>query len=336
MCAPGSAAFPLHLDSYYEPPNHLCLCYFPLRAWRIGGSHLPSLPGQPPSNTLQNMDGNQGRKQKRNKRKRKARINEGRGDHGRKHSTDGLVEAHETSTASHPETAAIELELRSDTKVAASSGDASSLVAIGTAEAANPTGDAGGARGTGGANASGTGGKKGKKRRRQEAAAALAAKVSKAKSNPPPTGDGDAAQSPKAKKTHGGRGINMNSRRATAAAAVQTEQTASVGRPSPPQRSSRGKSGGVSGGVGKGKGGAAGRGAPPLSDLQKRMRQKLEGAQFRMINEELYTSESGASLAKFEREPELFDVVRRSAVFQYDCFIEKSQPLLYVRHRTRI
>lgn len=49
--------------------------------------------------------------------------------------------------------------------------------------------------------------------------------------------------------------------------------------------------------------------APRLSDLQRRMRQKLEGAQFRMINETLYTSESGASLAKFKGEPELFDVV---------------------------
>ena len=39
------------------------------------------------------------------------------------------------------------------------------------------------------------------------------------------------------------------------------------------------------------------------------MRQKLEGAQFRMINETLYTSESGASLAKFKEEPDLFDVV---------------------------
>lgn len=47
-----------------------------------------------------------------------------------------------------------------------------------------------------------------------------------------------------------------------------------------------------------------------LSELQKRMRQKLEGAQFRMINEALYTCGSGASLAKFREEPELFDVVR--------------------------
>ncbi|CAN0020843.1 unnamed protein product [Sphacelaria rigidula] len=39
------------------------------------------------------------------------------------------------------------------------------------------------------------------------------------------------------------------------------------------------------------------------------MRQKLEGAQFRMINETLYTSESKVALDKFSKEPELFDVV---------------------------
>ncbi|CBJ25481.1 conserved unknown protein [Ectocarpus siliculosus] len=55
----------------------------------------------------------------------------------------------------------------------------------------------------------------------------------------------------------------------------------------------------------------SGSGAPRLSELQKRMRQKLEGAQFRMINETLYTSESGVSLAKFKQEPELFDVYHR-------------------------
>lgn len=46
-----------------------------------------------------------------------------------------------------------------------------------------------------------------------------------------------------------------------------------------------------------------------MSALQQRMRQKLEGAQFRMINETLYTSESKAALDKFSKEPELFDVV---------------------------
>lgn len=46
-----------------------------------------------------------------------------------------------------------------------------------------------------------------------------------------------------------------------------------------------------------------------LSELQQRMRHKLEGAQFRMINETLYTSESKAAVAKFQANPELFDVV---------------------------
>lgn len=48
---------------------------------------------------------------------------------------------------------------------------------------------------------------------------------------------------------------------------------------------------------------------PRLSELQQRMRHKLEGAQFRMINETLYTSESKAAVAKFQAHPELFDVV---------------------------
>lgn len=52
-----------------------------------------------------------------------------------------------------------------------------------------------------------------------------------------------------------------------------------------------------------------------LSELQQRMRHKLEGAQFRMINESLYTSESTDALKKFQREPELFDVVRGSSLF---------------------
>lgn len=56
-------------------------------------------------------------------------------------------------------------------------------------------------------------------------------------------------------------------------------------------------------------GGTSARAAPRLSQLQQRMRQKLEGALFRMINETLYTSKSKTALAKFTREPELFDVV---------------------------
>lgn len=56
----------------------------------------------------------------------------------------------------------------------------------------------------------------------------------------------------------------------------------------------------VSGGGGKG-----------LSELQEKMRRKLEGAQFRMLNEELYTCPSGSSFAKFSSQPELFDIYHR-------------------------
>ncbi|CAM9445137.1 unnamed protein product, partial [Phaeothamnion confervicola] len=59
----------------------------------------------------------------------------------------------------------------------------------------------------------------------------------------------------------------------------------------------------TAGGKGKGKG--------KLSDLQLQMKRKLEGAQFRMINEHLYTSESGAAFRKFSEEPHLFDVYHR-------------------------
>lgn len=38
-----------------------------------------------------------------------------------------------------------------------------------------------------------------------------------------------------------------------------------------------------------------------------------------MINETLYTSESGASLAKFKEEPDLFDVVRLASFFV--CYV---------------
>ncbi|CAM9402932.1 unnamed protein product [Discosporangium mesarthrocarpum] len=53
-----------------------------------------------------------------------------------------------------------------------------------------------------------------------------------------------------------------------------------------------------------------------LSELQQRMRRKLEGGQFRMINERLYTSPSSESLEKFQQEPHLFDVVSELGRFQ--------------------
>lgn len=93
---------------------------------------------------------------------------------------------------------------------------------------------------------------------------------------------------------------------------VETAGLSSGGRPTQPRgdaangASAAGKSG-VTAATGKTKGSSPG--GSKLSALQQRMRQKLEGAQFRMINETLYTSESKVSLDKFSNEPELFDVV---------------------------
>mmetsp|Transcript_8447 Transcript_8447/g.11074 ORF Transcript_8447/g.11074 Transcript_8447/m.11074 type:complete len:375 (+) Transcript_8447:23-1147(+) len=45
-----------------------------------------------------------------------------------------------------------------------------------------------------------------------------------------------------------------------------------------------------------------------LSTLQQKMRAKLDGARFRMINEELYTRPSTDSFSNFQNDPSLFDV----------------------------
>lgn len=91
--------------------------------------------------------------------------------------------------------------------------------------------------------------------------------------------------------------------------------------------------GSASSAVGNGaKGGAGARdvvrnaAAPRLSELQQRMRQKLEGAQFRMINETLYTSESKTALAKFQEEPELFDVVSVSTRYCLETVVKVGHP----------
>jgi len=51
--------------------------------------------------------------------------------------------------------------------------------------------------------------------------------------------------------------------------------------------------------------------APKLSALQQKMKAKLEGAKFRMINEKLYTSSSQASFQEFQDNPSLFEVYHR-------------------------
>lgn len=45
-----------------------------------------------------------------------------------------------------------------------------------------------------------------------------------------------------------------------------------------------------------------------LSELQMNMKRKLEGAKFRMLNEQLYTSRGEEAFASFQAEPELFTV----------------------------
>ena len=47
-----------------------------------------------------------------------------------------------------------------------------------------------------------------------------------------------------------------------------------------------------------------------LSTLQQKMQKKLKGAQFRWINEKLYTSKSHDAVELMKEKPELFDVVQ--------------------------
>ena len=48
-----------------------------------------------------------------------------------------------------------------------------------------------------------------------------------------------------------------------------------------------------------------------LSELQERMRAKLEGAKFRLLNEQLYTTRGDEAFKAFASEPSLFDVYHR-------------------------
>mmetsp|Transcript_6431 Transcript_6431/g.9640 ORF Transcript_6431/g.9640 Transcript_6431/m.9640 type:complete len:121 (-) Transcript_6431:465-827(-) len=48
-----------------------------------------------------------------------------------------------------------------------------------------------------------------------------------------------------------------------------------------------------------------------LSALQLAMKKKLDGAKFRMINEDLYTSHSSLSFGQFQSDPKLFDVYHK-------------------------
>ncbi|CAM9137108.1 unnamed protein product [Ectocarpus sp. 12 AP-2014] len=157
--------------------------------------------------------------------------------------------------------------------------------------------------------------KKSKRRRRKEAAAA-AAPASASATAPTPTSSSSAAPPPRdaeqvppvesrnrhqTKRPKEAREAGHNSSTNNDKMPISPVQT--KGSLPPGGRNAAGRAAAAAAGSGSG--------APRLSELQKRMRQKLEGAQFRMINETLYTSESGASLAKFKQEPELFDVYHR-------------------------
>ncbi|KAG5176320.1 methyltransferase-domain-containing protein [Tribonema minus] len=48
-----------------------------------------------------------------------------------------------------------------------------------------------------------------------------------------------------------------------------------------------------------------------MSKLQEAMKRKLEGARFRMLNEDLYTKHSTLSFSQFSEEPDLFDIYHR-------------------------
>lgn len=59
-----------------------------------------------------------------------------------------------------------------------------------------------------------------------------------------------------------------------------------------------------------------------LSSLQLKMQRKLSGAQFRLINEQLYTIKSGEALQLMQDKPSLFSVVSQSEIKQF-------QPLIF-------
>ena len=46
-----------------------------------------------------------------------------------------------------------------------------------------------------------------------------------------------------------------------------------------------------------------------LSELQQRMKAKLEGSRFRDLNEHLYTCSGSEAFKKFSRQPKLFEIV---------------------------
>jgi hypothetical protein len=56
-----------------------------------------------------------------------------------------------------------------------------------------------------------------------------------------------------------------------------------------------------------------------LTPLQRKMKEKLSGARFRWLNEQLYTTPGNKSFKLFQEKPELFDEVSNALALIY-CF----------------
>lgn len=52
-----------------------------------------------------------------------------------------------------------------------------------------------------------------------------------------------------------------------------------------------------------------------LTPLQRKMKEKLSGARFRWLNEQLYTTPGNKSFKLFQEKPELFDEVPHSHIY---------------------
>lgn len=79
----------------------------------------------------------------------------------------------------------------------------------------------------------------------------------------------------------------------------------------PPAAAAAAAVGGAAAATQGGGGGVLSGGSKSLTSLQERMRAKLEGAKFRMINEELYTSSGSAAFSRYQADPALFEIYHR-------------------------
>jgi hypothetical protein len=68
--------------------------------------------------------------------------------------------------------------------------------------------------------------------------------------------------------------------------------------------------------------GGAPAGPGQLSALQEKYRQKLEGAQFRMLNEMLYTNTGATARTSFVAEPDLFEAVSSCPLLARSCVLQ--------------